>query len=72
MLKPVVRNIKTSDLYFYLGENTFRNIRTGAEGKVTDEAAKKTFVINLEATEICNEYPLVEELIKSLNLKIDK
>lgn len=67
----IVRNIKTDDLYRYLGENTFRNIRTGVEGKVSDEAAYKTFAIHLDATELCNEYPIIEELIKALKLKAD-
>lgn len=67
----IVRNKATSDLYRYLGENVFRNIRTGVEGKVSDEAAQKTFAVNLEATELCEEYPLIEELIKAGNLKYD-
>ena len=67
----IVRNKNTSDLYRYLGENTFRNIRTGVEGKVSDEAAQKTFAIHLEATELCEEYPLIEELVKAANLKYD-
>lgn len=68
----IVRNKMTNDLYRYVGENTFRNIRTGVEGKVTDEAAQKTFVVNLEATELCEEYPMIEELISTLGLKFDK
>jgi hypothetical protein len=65
----IVRNIKTNDLYRYNGENSFTNIRTGVSGKVTDEAARTTFVINVDATIIMNEYPMVEKMIKALNLK---
>jgi hypothetical protein len=67
----IVKNKKTDFLYRYLGDNVFRNIATGVEGKVTDEAAQKTFAIHLEATELCEEYPLIEELIKAANLKYD-
>ncbi len=44
---------------------------TGNEGEVTDEVAQKLFRINLAATQICNEFPNVQELIKRLNLKFD-
>lgn len=67
----IVRNNKTNDLYRYLGENKFRNLRTGVEGIVSDEAARKTFVINLEATQLINENPIIETLIRTLNLKFD-
>lgn len=71
-MNPVVRNIQNGDLYFYLGENKFSNIRTGNDGIVDDESARKVFRINIEATEIINEYPVVCEMIKRLNLKFDK
>lgn len=68
----IVRNIQNSDLYRYLGENKFRNIRTGQEGVVDDEMARKVFKISLEATVLCEEFPLIEEMIMSLNLKSNK
>ena len=67
----IVRNKKTNDIYRYVGDNVFKNIRTEVEGKVSDEAAKKTFVINLDATELINEHPIIEDLIRTLNLKIE-
>ena len=67
----VVRNIQNDDLYRYLGENRFVNLRTGNEGVVDDEKAREIFKINLDATGILNEYPEVENLIKALNLKYD-
>lgn len=69
--KPVVRNIKSDDLYFYEGGNVFKNIRTGVSGKVKDEAAKNTFRINLEATQMLNENPCIEKLISALSLRIE-
>lgn len=68
----IVRNIQNNDLYRYLGENKFRNIRTGKEGVIDDETAKKVFKINMEATVMFDEYPMVEEMIKMLDLKINK
>ena len=69
--KPVVRNVRSNDLYFYEGENKFTNIRTGKSGIVTEESARKTFNINLEATAILNEYPMVVEMIKKMQLIIE-
>jgi len=70
-MKPIVRNIQNSDLYSYLGDNRFRNCRTGVEGVVSDEQAQKIFKFNLEATELINEYPILEDMIKTLGLKFD-
>lgn len=68
----IVRNVQNNQLYRYLGDNKFRNIVTGKEGLVEDEKAREVFKINVEATAILNEYPLVEDLIEKLKLKIDK
>jgi len=68
----IVRNIQNNQLYRYLGDNKFRNIVTGKEGLVDDEKAREVFKINVEVTWILNEYPLVEDLIEKLKLKIDK
>ena len=70
--KAVVRNTQNNDLYLHLADNRFRNIRTLAEGDVTEEKAKHFFKINLEATTIINEYPIVADLINQLGLKIEK
>lgn len=68
----IVRNVNNNELYRFLGNDTYRNIRTGVEGKVKPGVAEKIFKINVEVTLLCNEYPMVEEMIKSLNLKIEK
>lgn len=67
--KPVVRNIKTNDIYFYNGENSFTNIRTGVSGKVSDKAAKETFKINPEMSILLNDFPLVATFIEKCDLK---
>lgn len=66
---PICRNIQNECFYKYLGENIFLNIITGESGFIEDETARKIFRINIEATQIINEFPLVEEMIKSLRLK---
>lgn len=68
----VVRHKQTNDLYYFIGGNKFRNIRSGVEGEVPDEVAQRSFAINLEATVLINEHPMICELIKVLNLKMDK
>lgn len=68
----IVRNIQNNQLYRYLGDNKYRNLITGVSGEITEEVAQKIFKINLEMTQLCNEYPLVEEAIQRLQLKMDK
>lgn len=70
-MRPIVRNIQNNDAYEFLGGNKFRNLRTGNEGDVQEEKAKDIFRFNIDATEIINEYPEVENLIKRLNLKFN-
>ena len=70
-MRPVCRNIQNDQLYFFEGGKTFRNIRTGQAGDVEEEKARDVFRFNMQATELINEYPIVEEMIKTLNLKID-
>ncbi len=71
-MKPIVRNINNNVLYEYLGENIFMNLATGKSGKVSDETARKTFKVNLEATIIVNDYPIIKDLISKLGLKFIK
>jgi hypothetical protein len=67
----IVRNIQNDDLYRYHGNNEFTNLRTGKRGVIDNDLAKKVFKINLEATELIEENPIIEEMIKRLNLKFD-
>lgn len=68
----IVRNIKTNDLYRYIGNDQYTNIRTGVTGEIKPELAQKIFKINAEATDIFNEYPQIEEMINKLGLKFSK
>lgn len=69
--KPVLRNVQNNDLYEWDGEK-FTNLRTLKSGVVDDETAKKVFKMNIDATQIINEYPIIKDLINTLNLKIEK
>lgn len=69
-MKPILRNIQNNDAYSYDGENNFTNLRTGKSGSIDDETARKVLRFNIEATEIINEYPIIEKMINILNLKL--
>ena len=71
-MTPIVRHKKTNYLYKYVGENVFENLATGQRGNVDDEIAREIFLVNIEATNLINSYPLIAEMIKRLNLKMDK
>lgn len=68
---PICRNIQNNVPYEYLGENKFRNLLTLKEGAVDSETAEKVFKINVEATQMIYDNPLVAEFINKLQLKFD-
>lgn len=68
----IVRHVSTNKLYRYNGNNNYTNLHSGNSGEIPPEQAQKIFKINVEATYLCNEYPLVEELITKLKLVCDK
>lgn len=70
-MKPICRNIQNNLPYEFLGGNKFRNLLTGKEGEVDDEKAREVFRFSVEATMIINEYPEVENLINTLQLRFD-
>jgi hypothetical protein len=69
---PFVSHRKTKAIYKFKGGLEFENIVTGNKGEVTEETANKVFFMEPELSQLCNEYPLVESLIKALDLKISK
>lgn len=68
----ICRNTQTNDLYLYQGDNTYKNLRTGAVGVIPEDMAQKYLVVNIEATQIINDFPLVAEMINRLNMCVDK
>jgi hypothetical protein len=68
----IVRNIQNNNLYRYLGGNTYRNIMTGVEGEIDEAVASRIFKINLELTDLCENFPNIDIMINKLKLKLDK
>jgi hypothetical protein len=68
----IVRNIQNNNLYRYLGGNKYRNIMTGVEGEIDEAVASRIFKINLELTDLCENFPNIEIMINKLKLKSDK
>jgi hypothetical protein len=68
----IVRNIQNNNLYRYLGDNKYRNIMTGIEGEIDEAVASRIFKINLELTDLCENFPNIEIMINKLKLKSDK
>lgn len=70
--KPICRNLYNGHYYVYLGDDRWRNTSTGVEGTVDPDKASQVFKINLEVTQLVNEYPEIELFIKVLGLRIEK
>jgi hypothetical protein len=45
---------------------------TKVEGVVEDEVASRAFVMCVSLSEMCADFPMVEEMISVLNLKLVK
>ena len=68
----IVKLKKNNDLYRHLQNSKYKNIRTGVEWDIPDEKAKEIFVIDYKASMMFNKYPLLEELVFKLKLKLEK
>ena len=68
----VLINSKTQDLYRHIKGNIFKNLSTGVEGEILEELANKILVIDYKASMMFNKYPLLEELVFKLKLKLEK
>ena len=68
----VLKNVQNLDLYRHIKDNTFKNLRTGVEGEIPEELTNKILTIDFNATMLFNKYPLLEELVFKLKLKIEK
>lgn len=67
----VLRNVQNSDLYRHLQGDTYRNLRTGAEGEIAPEIAQRILKINVAATLMFNKHPHLEGFVERLKLKAD-
>ena len=68
----VLKNVQNLDLYRHIKDNTFKNLRTGVEGEIPEELTNKILTIDFNSTMLFNKYPLLEELVFKLKLKIEK
>ena len=68
----ICRNTQTNDLYLYQGDNTYKNLRTGAVSVIPEDMAQKYLAVNIVAPQIINDFPLVAEMINRLNMCVDK
>lgn len=68
----IVRHIKTNALYVAHGNHEYTNLQTGVRGKIPAATARKNFVINLAATVLFGEFPLVEQMVMKLGMVLEK
>ena len=68
MTPTIVKAKKTNQFYLFHGDNKFENIITGGKGKISDEDAKKLFVIPVTANQMVMENPALVDLIRELKL----
>lgn len=68
----ILRLRKNNDLYRHLQETKYKNLRTGVEWDIADEQAKDVFELDVQASLLFNKYPLLEEMVFKLKLKIEK
>lgn len=68
----ILRHQTTNTLYRHEQGNVYTNLSTGKSGEISPEQAQRIFKINIEATAIFNEYPIVEEMVKRLELVLKK
>lgn len=62
---------KSRDIYIYHGDEKYENITTGNKGKIANEDANKVFSIPISLNKMVEKNPLIIDLIKSLNLKLE-
>ena len=59
------------DLYRHIEGTKYKNLRTNKEWDIPDEKAAEIFTISYNATMMINKYPIIEELILKLKLKLE-
>lgn len=71
-IRAVLRNVQNNDLYLHLGDDMYKNLRTGKEGEIKPELASAIFNINIPMTVMISENPNIKNLINRLQLKIEQ
>ena len=70
-VRSVLSNIQNNDLYLHLGEDNYRNLRTGKEGEIKPKLAAAIFNLNVPMTVMIGDNIVIESLIKKLQLKAE-
>lgn len=68
----IVVSKNSRDVYIYHGNTKYENITTGAKGKIKDEDANKHFSIPLILNQMVEQNKNLVELIRTLNLQLEK
>ncbi len=68
----IVVSKNSRDIYIYHGDKKYENITTGAKGKIKDEDANKHFAIPATLNHMVEKNKNLLELIKKLNLQLEK
>ena len=65
----IVRHISNNCLYEYFGEDKYVNLVSGKSGVIDPDKARSILKINLDATVLIDQYPMIKELINKLQLR---
>jgi hypothetical protein len=71
-MNPIIIHKETRSVFQLNVDGTFTNLTTGNTGALTKETAKDNFVVPIYANLLIQQNPLVLELIKTLQLTIEK
>ena len=72
MEPQVVTNTQNNVLYLSYGDGKYQNLSTGISGQIDEKISSKIFAPNVEATYFYNEWEGFGDMVRRLNLKIDK
>ena len=72
MEPQVVTNTQNNVLYLSYGNGNYQNLSTGISGQIDEKISSKIFAPNVEATYFYNEWEGFGDMVRRLNLKIDK
>lgn len=74
--KAVLRNYGNpdspnyNDVYMHMGGDTYKNLRTLSIETIEPELASRVLKLNVNASFLINEFPLIEIFINKVGLKL--
>lgn len=60
-----------NDIYMHMDGDVYKNLRTLKEGTISPELVCKVLKINVNASFLINEYPMISEMVHRLGLRLD-